>query len=162
MALFLPILAGVMGGLGLVQTGLQVANARRQTKSQEAFAKFNATEAEIRADQTDAVSRESMNFEIGDIIAARAANGLDPSSPTGRALVRETEEFRGRERGIAVGNERSRATRFRQQAREVAGQRRGILLGGALTAAGQIGQSVAMFSGGFNSRRPSPRSGRAY
>ena len=152
MAAFSSIAIGAALATTALSTGFGVMQSVSQASSGEAFSKFNAGQAELRADQTDAQAREGMNFEIGEIITARAANGLDASSPTGRAIVADARRIRGRERDIAVGNERMQATQFRQQARQFAATRRGSLLGGGLKLLSTGAQAFSLFSGGFAPR----------
>lgn len=86
--------SGIMQG-----EGEQAADQYKSEKAKKA-----AEYARTAATQTDAQMRESLNTQLANIDAIRAAGHADPNSPTSIAIKDRTSMIGDRSRNIQVGN----------------------------------------------------------
>lgn len=151
-----PVLVA-FGVASLAATAAQGGMSFAANKGQEANAKLAAMDAEIRANQKEVVHRENLEFDLAQIRAARAANGLG-KSPTGRAILDERRRTMARERRIDVGNERARADSLREDARRYSSAARMALFQTGFKLATQSFSLFTgpAFAGGLN---PNPAGG---
>jgi hypothetical protein len=102
----LSVLSGIMGAQGQ-------SAAYRYAQSQ---AERRALAARTAADQTDAALRDQLVTTLGNIEAIRASANIDPTSPTGQAILEREREVSERQRRIQVGNLQAQGAQYESDA----------------------------------------------
>lgn len=101
-----PVSTALLIGVG-AKTGAGILQARSEAQGlgfKSGEAAVAARHGKIAADETDAALRRELDTVIGNIRAIRASAGVDPNSPTTRAILAEETKVSDRERRIRVGN----------------------------------------------------------
>lgn len=131
-----------LGGLSMIFDGISgAASSRYQAQEADRASQI----ALIQADQIDAQRRGELGDVISNIRAIRAATGVNPDSPSTRAVVAREERQSSMQRRIEVGNARLTAE---QRARDALFYRRSArwsLLGGAIGGLTQFAKAAAAF-----------------
>ena len=107
---------------------------RAAAKGEQARANANAYIGETRAIQTDTVSRENLESDLGSARAIFGAN-QQGANVSVLELLGEIRSRSARDRRINVGNERSRAADFRLQSRNARSRGNVATIGGFVRAA---------------------------
>ena len=113
---------GAATGLSAAATGLSAAgsldtaftnagNQRQQAQSTAQFDEFKANQLQdaaqygmAKASETDQFLRQKTTSMLGNLMAVSAAANVDPTSPTGNAILARTQGQSDQQRSIQVGN----------------------------------------------------------
>ena len=101
------------GAAGAIAKGAGDAAGYRHAEDK---AQRMALAARTAADETDAQLREELTTTLGNIEAIRAAANIDPTSPTGLAIMDEEQRVSDRQRRIKVGSLKAQATQYDRDA----------------------------------------------
>lgn len=113
---------------------LGALGARQQAGAAQDQANINAYIGRTRALQSDTVSRQSLDSDIGSMRAAMGANGQRPNVGTFE-MFKKFRETKGRERNIEFGNNMLQSAQFRTEAAN-AGAEKNLALPLGVTKAG--------------------------
>lgn len=141
---------GFAAAAAAISTGFQVAGSvagaygQKQGADQAAYAAQRRVEAgKLKALQTDTALREELASTIGNIEAVRAAANTNPNSPTIMAIKQNTRGRMDEDRKRQVGNIESQVAQDQAAVRFYRSYGRRAMVGGLLTAGGQLASAGA-------------------
>lgn len=143
-----PISIALLAGTA-ASTGAGILGARSEAQAtafRSGEAAVAARQGKIAANETDAALRRELDTVIGNIRSIRASAGIDPNSPTTRAILAEETKVSDRERRIRVGNIMAQVGSDERAAKTLARSSRDQWLYGTLGAVGRgfttVGRSI--------------------
>lgn len=122
------VLATALPAVSAIATGLA---GRAEAKATEEQNRINAYIGKTRAVQTDAVAREGLNSELGELRNAFASSGQRQTVGT-EAVFSELRRVRGRDRRIEFNNRMQEASAYNMAAQNAKTQGNLSLLGGVI------------------------------
>lgn len=130
-------------GLQAYATMLQAEGVASADKYQAAKLENAATYGELKAVQTGGQMTRSLNNTLGNIEAVRAAANTDPNSPTGAAILEDTESVGNQQKSITVNSILAQANQDRNDAAYYKDAADRALLAGGIGAAAGIAKGIA-------------------
>lgn len=152
-------MAAVPAALSIASAGFTAASAITKGEGTDAADQFQAeqlqqqaTYGQLKAVQTDAQMGQKLNIALGNVSVARAAGGVDPTSPTTAAIQNYNETMGDQNKDITVDNIKQQADQNESDASYMryAGDQaltQGYL-GAAAGAAGALGKGSSSFGVG--------------
>ncbi len=120
-------------GLGAASSFTQGLAGAAAASGEQQRANINSYIARTRAVQTDTVSRQEMESELGTTRAALGANGQGLNVPV-LQLLRDIRTTRERERRIQTNNQNTQAADYRLQGRNASARGSAAVVGGLVRA----------------------------
>lgn len=148
--------AAVPAALSIASAGFTAASAITKAQGTQAADDYQAQRLQqqaeygrLKATQTDAQMGENLNIALGNVQVARAAGGVDPTSPTTVAIQQRNEAVGDRQKDITVDNIQQQATQNESDAAYMRYAGDQALTQGYLGAvAGAVGTVGKAYAGG--------------
>jgi hypothetical protein len=130
-------------GLSAYSTMLSAQGTATANEYQAAKLENAAKYGELKAVQTSAQMSRSLNTTLGNIEAVRAAARVDPTSPTGAAIMEDQSNIGTEQRMITVNSILQQSRQDRSDAAYYRSAASNALFAGAISAGAGIAKGIA-------------------